>query len=128
MYIILLGLLKAGGRGIEKICQACREDNVPLPEYDITGNSVMIKFVAPKDRVVFGPSENGTVNGTVTFTEKEWRILELLSENPAYTYQEIANRLNIGRKAVFGRIKKLKEKGLLERVGSDKYGYWKINM
>lgn len=88
----------------------------------------MIKFVAPKDRVVFGPSENGTVNGTVTFTEKEWRILELLSENPAYTYQEIANRLNIGRKAVFGRIKKLKEKGLLERVGSDKYGYWKINM
>lgn len=96
----------------------------------------MIKFIAPKDRIVYGPSKDGTVNGTangtvnrtVTFTEKECQVLELLSEDPAYTYQEISNRLNIGRKAVFGRIKKLKEKGALERVGSDKSGYWKINL
>jgi ATP-dependent DNA helicase RecG len=84
----------------------------------------MIRFIAPEDRVVYGPSKNGTV----AFTEKERQILELLSEDPAYTYQELANRLNIGRKAVFGRIKKLKDKGTLQRVGSDKSGYWKINM
>ena len=130
----LAGFIESWGRGIEKICQACREDNVPLPEYDITGNSVMIKFIAPEDRVVHGPTGtvkgtvNGTVNRTVNFTEKERQILELLSEDPAYTYQDIADRLNIGRKAVFGRIKKLKEKGLLERVGSDKSGYWKIKI
>lgn len=124
----LAGFIESWGRGIEKMCQACREDHVPLPEYDITGNSVMIRFIAPEDRVVYGPSKNGTVNGTVAFTEKERQILELLSEDPAYTYQELANRLNIGRKAVFGRIKKLKDKGTLQRVGSDKSGYWKINM
>lgn len=131
-----IGFFESWGRGIEKICQACREDNVPLPEYDITGNSVMIKFIAPEDRIVYGPSKSGTVkgtvkgtvNGTVTFTEKEHQILELLFEDPAYTYQEIADRLNIGRKAVFGRIKRLKEKGLLERVGSDKSGHWKIRL
>lgn len=120
----LAGFIESWGRGIEKICQTCREDNVPLPEYDITGNSVMIKFIAPEDRVVYGSSKNGTV----AFTEKERQILELLSEDPAYTYQEIENRLNIGGKAVFRRIKKLKEKGALERIGSDKSGYWKINM
>ena len=45
----LAGFIESWGRGIEKICQACREDHMPLPEYDITGNSVMIKFIAPED-------------------------------------------------------------------------------
>lgn len=96
-----------------------------MPEYDITGNSVMIRFIAPEDRIVRGPAQNGTVNGTVT--EKERQILELLFEDPAFTYQDMAERLNIGRIAVYGRMKKLKEKGILERVGSDKIGYWKLN-
>ncbi len=86
----LAGFIESWGRGIEKICQACREDFVPLSEYDITGNSVMIKFIAPEDRIVYGPSKNvtvdGTVKGTVSFTEKEREILELLSEDPVYTY------------------------------------------
>ncbi len=121
----LAGFIESWGRGIEKICDSCREEGVSLPEYDITGNSVMIRFIAPEDRIVRGPAQNGTVNGTVT--EKERQILELLFEDPAFTYQEMAERLNIGRKAVYGRMKKLKEKGILERVGSDKIGYWKLN-
>lgn len=89
----------------------------------------MIKFIAPEDRIVYGPGEtaNGTVNGTVNLSDKEKEILALLSEDPAYTYQNLADRLNIGRKAVFGRIKSLKEKGIIERIGSDKNGYWQIN-
>lgn len=96
----------------------------------------MIKFIAPEDRIVHEPSQrskargtvNGTVNGTVTLTTKEAQILELLTEDPAYTYQDLADKLGIGRKAVYGRIKKLKEKGVLERVGSDKTGYWTIQI
>ncbi|BCZ37920.1 transcriptional regulator [Enterococcus faecium] len=89
----------------------------------------MIKFIAPEDRIVYGPWEtaNGTVNGTVNLSDKEKEILALLSEDPAYTYQNLADKLNIGRKAVFGRIKSLKEKGIIERIGSDKNGYWQIN-
>ena len=32
-------------------------------------------------------------------TEKEKKILELLLEDPAYTYQELASRLSISRKS-----------------------------
>jgi len=40
--------------------------------------------------------------------------------------QDIANLLNVHEKTIKRDIKKLKQKGLLERVGSDKGGYWKI--
>lgn len=32
----LAGFIESWGRGIEKICEACREDGVSLPEYDVT--------------------------------------------------------------------------------------------
>ena len=82
------------------------------------------RCTAPEDRIVRDP--NGTVNGTVNLTGDESRILELLTENPSCTYQDIASRLGVGRKFVSVQIKRLKEKGIIERIGSDKTGYWKI--
>lgn len=104
----LAGFIESWGRGIEKICQSCLENNVPLPEYDITGNSVMIKFTAPNETVKGIVKD--TVNGTVIITEKENAVLQLLTEKPAYTYQNIAESLDIGRKAVFWKDKKAERK------------------
>lgn len=75
----LAGFIESWGRDIEKICEACREDGMPLPEYDVTGNSVMIKFMASEDRIIKFDSEKVTEK----VTEKEHEILSLLLENPA---------------------------------------------
>ena len=40
---------------------------------------------------------------------------------------EIAKRLSVSRKTVAARIKSLKEKGILERIGATKNGHWQIN-
>lgn len=45
-------LLKAGGRGIEKICSACKNDGVPQPTYSINPGDIMIKFTAPEDHII----------------------------------------------------------------------------
>lgn len=91
----------------------------------------MIKFTGPEDRIVRAFSskyiEKGTEKGTVKGTTTEHQLLKLLSEDPGYTYQELASKLNIGRRSVYNRLKALKEKGMIERIGSDKKGYWKIN-
>lgn len=42
------------------------------------------------------------------------------------TYDELADKLNVSRKTVAKHIKSLKEKNALERIGSDKTGYWVI--
>lgn len=119
----LSGFIESWGRGVEKICDACKADNVPLPEYDITGNSVMIKFTAPKDRII----RIGSERVTERVTEKELEVLSLLRENPAYTYNELADKLHVSRKTVSGRIVTLRNKGIIIRIGSDTKGHWQIN-
>ena len=59
--------------------------------------------------------------------EKEQELLSLLLEDPGYTVTQLANRLNISRKTIASRLKILKEKRIIVRVGSDRKGYWKVN-
>lgn len=46
-------------------------------------------------------------------------------ENPFSTYMEIADRLMVSRRTVSRKIKGLKDKGIISRVGSAKKGHWK---
>lgn len=127
----LAGFIESWGRGIEKICQACEADGSPVPEYDIHPGDIMIKFTAAPDRLVRSVSsigtENGTEKSTERLTESELLLLNFLSEDPAYTYDDLSKRMKIGRNTVAARIRVLKDKGIIERVGSDTKGYWKIN-
>lgn len=70
------------------------------------------------------PDESGTVNGTVNKTEKS--VLELLSANTNITVAELMQKTGKAERTVKRALDSLKEKGLIERVGSDKTGYWKV--
>ena len=48
-------------------------------------------------------------------------------ENPTVSAAQIASRIGISINGVQYHIKKLKAKGVIERVGSDRGGYWKVN-
>jgi Fic family protein len=53
-------------------------------------------------------------------------ILKEIEKNPFITAAEIAHKINISKTAVENNIAKLKELGVLQRVGARKNGYWKI--
>lgn len=114
----LAGFIESWGRGIEKICEACKADDLPIPEFTINPGDIMVKFTAPEERVVRGPGR---------VTEKEKEVIELLRIDPGYTYADLVQNLKVSRKTVSDRIKALKDKGIIERIGSDTKGYWKIN-
>ncbi len=64
---------------------------------------------------------------TDNLDEKSIQILMLISEDPAYTSTAISEKLSISRKTVSQKLKEMKERGIIERIGSDRKGYWKIN-
>lgn len=72
--------------------------------------------------------EHTSVTNKVTekVTEEERQVKELLQQNSKYTTTMLAEALGISRKTVSKRLKSLKEKGIIERVGSDRKGYWKL--
>lgn len=128
----LAGFIESWGRGIEKMCRACEEDGSPLPKYTIHPGDIMICFNAAEDRIIRTSinrvTERVTEKVTERVTEAEKELLGLLLEDPAFTYTVLAKKLGVSRKTVSERIRSLKEKGIIQRIGSDSKGYWKVNL
>ena len=61
--------------------------------------------------------EFDTVNGTV---------LDLIKQDNNITATEISTKLHISLSTAKRKLKGLKESGIIERIGSDKTGRWKI--
>ncbi|MCL1969778.1 MAG: Fic family protein [Bacteroidetes bacterium] len=58
---------------------------------------------------------------------KRWsEVLELIKENQKITRSELSDKLGINPSAIQRHIQKLKTEGIIERIGGDKGGYWKI--
>ena len=56
-----------------------------------------------------------------------WKpLFSLMKENNQITAVEISAILNITLSTAKRKIKDLKTRGLIERIGSDKTGYWNI--
>lgn len=54
-------------------------------------------------------------------------ILRSIKEDPKITRSELVKKLEINPSAIQKHIAKLKAAGIIERVGGDKGGHWKIN-
>jgi biotin operon repressor len=59
-----------------------------------------------------------------TLTKHQLKLLDLLRMDAAMTYGDMARHVGRSRAAVSKDIARLKELGLLKRVGSDKTGHW----
>ena len=81
----------------------------------------MVKITEPEDRII-----RVTDRVTDKVTDKEHQVLQMLYEDPGYTMHQLAEMIGVSRKTVAGYLKNLKEKGVIERVGSDQKGYWRI--
>ena len=69
---------------------------------------------------------NGALNHDKIVTENEKYIIEQIIKNPNISQKDIAIETNIPYRTVQRTISILKDKGIIERVGSKKLGYWKI--
>jgi len=71
-----------------------------------------------KERLV-----DGLVDG---LAESQQKIIQLILNNPRISKRKMAESIGISTTAIDNNIKTLKDKAIIERVGSDRTGYWKI--
>ena len=67
-----------------------------------------------------------TVKVTLKVTVNQQKIIDAIKSNPKVTQEGLAEIVGITRKSVISNMKKLQENGLINRIGADKNGYWKV--
>ena len=117
------GYIESWGRGIQKICGACKNIGADEPEYIVHGEDVMVKFHALQSaKVPDSKLPNGSLDGSL-----EDEILKLIHSNQSLTASEMAKRLKVGLKTAYRVLDKLKNDGKIERIGGKRYGHWEIH-
>ena len=62
----------------------------------------------------------------IPLSKIQQEIINIIIEIPNVTQSDIAKKLKISRQSIATNIKELKDNNVIERVGSNKKGYWKI--
>ncbi len=117
----LAGYIESWGRGIEKIVSESKSFNGVTPTFRWVGG-LWAEFAFNDSAKEFGELQKSSPKSSPKTEEK---ILELIANNPKITTQEMAEALNLTKRAILKQISRLKELKQIERVGSGRSGYWK---
>lgn len=103
-----------------------KEDDIFRAYIPLTENAKEHAIEYQSDRV--NDHVNDRVNDRVSgyIADKELKIIRLIEENARITHNEMANKIGVSEKTVRRSTQKLKEKGIIRRVGADKNGFWEI--
>lgn len=124
------GYVEAWGRGFEKIKEECDKFGVPMPEIEENTGGVMIKCNPSFEykKLLKQMKSKQIINEPLNepLTNEEIKIINLLRTNNNYTKTELAQNLDLSLAKIKRSMVALKEKGVIERIGSNKKGYWNI--
>jgi len=90
-------------------------------DYEESGDGYLVSLGYSQQKTATTPK--ATPKATPKTKE---RLLELIKKNNQITREELSQRLGIGINGVKQQILKLKKEGILERVGDNRTGFWKV--
>lgn len=120
------GYIEHWGRGIEKICEACKELGSDMPVFELRGHGLRVYFKALQSALMDQPKtlNRHDVGKDVGLAE---RILELVRGEPKITMPEMAEKICVTTRTVEREMKRLREDGRVVRIGGKRYGHWECN-
>lgn len=124
------GYIEHWGRGIQKICDACKELGAELPVYELIGNGLRVHFKALESALIDEPKtpnrHGGGLSGGIDDGLAE-RIIELIRADDTVTVSAMGELLGIPKRTIEREMKKLRDSDRITREGGNRYGHWKIN-
>jgi ATP-dependent DNA helicase RecG len=124
------------GTGIQDMMQHCIDAGLPPPEFKI--EDAFVVTIRRKKESAFetvggltggaiGGQIGGQISGQISgqIGETQLKILNLIIENQYISRNLIANYLSINESAIQKHLERLKQLGILVRIGGTR-GYWEI--
>lgn len=113
------GYIEAWGRGVEKISDGFQKAGKPEPLFEELGGGVMITlFKGSHEKVGEKVGEHLTKNQNL--------ILNFIQLNQNISANELSMQVGISKRKIEENIHKLKDIGLLKRIGPAKGGHWQV--
>lgn len=113
-----LHISERSSRGVPKITEMYGRDAFEFRENSIV---VTLPFTILEDSLVDKP-----VDKKPKMNEQMEKVLLEIRNNPNITQPQLVKIMNIGKSMIQRYISNLKKMGYIERIGSNKSGYWKV--
>ena len=95
-----------------------------IAQCHVNGNAnVFIKFIL---NIINSSLDKIIKSNQFTLNDMQNKIIELVSNDKYITQNDIAEKLNVNVRTIKRNFKVLIENNIIQRVGSDKNGYWEI--
>ena len=135
------GFIESWGRGWQKICDGFQAAGLPKPTIESKQGGVLVTFqrnnvnlkmtdgsqIGTEKKTEIGLREStlkGTLKSTLKGTQKN--IVDIILNNPDVTISQIAARLGLNPRGIDKHLKRLRDQGIIRRVGPDKGGHWEV--
>lgn len=144
-----LGIIDGWGNGVSRIRMSCMEAGTPEPIFELRDDETMVCFPMDSDSLLTAsithanainaapmaradlPEVQQTARARATqqdtsLTLNDEKVLAMLDIDGRLTAPRIAKNLNISESTVRRSFRRLRDLGLIARVGSDKSGFWQV--
>lgn len=120
-------IIESWGTGIKRMFSSCKAYGIREPELLEVGDSFRVNLYRPSyDEVHQSSPKSSPKSSLKNLNTTQQKIADMILENPKVTQVDMAEKLDISTRAVKKSIKDLTEKGILERIGSSRSGYWNL--
>ena len=126
----MTAFLESWGTGVSRMVDACKAVGLPEPEYGTDGGFVWIIFKRPNSvikqveatSITKNEPTNEPTNELLSVRQKD--IIAAIRLKPSITREELADITKISLATIKREITTLRNKGYINRDGSNKNGLW----
>lgn len=119
------GFIESWGRGILKIQKGFENAGIKAPQFEEDCGGVRVTLFREIEDVTGVNKQETTPDKKQSETRD--RVLQLIKDNPSITQKEIKDILSMSLTGVEYHIQQLKKAKVIERIGDNRSGYWKVN-
>ena len=117
------GLIEKYGSGIKRVLESFAMHGLPQPDFQLSESGFRVKVFAQS--YAKAADKLGDRLGD-KLGDNQKHILETLLNYPDISLSVLSKRIGISQTAIENNISKLKEKGLIKRIGPVKGGHWEV--